>query len=413
VIDEADFYDDFTQQNIVVLLRALRELKVHVLLMSATVPESSKHVYSVSGFTIGQIYEDKTDYERPRYIVKRYKSVENPEDVEELLQCALNGEPMIIYANTVKRAQSYHQWFKQRIEDGGVKMRLTDVVLYHSRFTEPHKVEKENLLREMLGLKAWEMGEARGVAILTQIGEISVNISADLMISDLCPIDRLAQRAGRLSRFRNRGGVGEKLGELFIVTPKRINKKIGLAEMYPAPYGHFIPNIGWEISQALRKSDELLYDGTYSAKTFVDLVNELYTVPDDFAPYVRDNKRELENLVVNNWLILPAEQLDQDDDQTMRWKSRDVPPQYTIFANYDIWFDNLSTSFDNRSQRREFEIRYGIQCYAWEFNQAVRNKWVEDITFMIREESEVLYIVRSPFYDSEIGLHFDGESEDW
>jgi CRISPR-associated endonuclease/helicase Cas3 len=39
VIDEADFYDDFTQQNIVVLLRALRELEVPVLLMSATVPE--------------------------------------------------------------------------------------------------------------------------------------------------------------------------------------------------------------------------------------------------------------------------------------------------------------------------------------------------------------------------------------
>jgi CRISPR-associated endonuclease/helicase Cas3 len=197
VIDEADFYDDFTQVNIVVLLRALRILNVPVLLMSATVPNSAIELYRQSGFEVNKIYADESDYDRVRCHITRYKDAEKPEDIEELLQRALK-EPTIIYANTVARAQAYYRWFQQRDFD--------DVVLYHSRFIEPHKVEKENRLREMLGREAWKHGTQHGVAILTQIGEISVNISADFMISDLCPLDRLAQRVGRLSRSLNETG---------------------------------------------------------------------------------------------------------------------------------------------------------------------------------------------------------------
>lgn len=403
VIDEADFYDDFTQQNIVVLLRALKELNVPVLLMSATVPESARQVYAASGLQPNQIYEDKTEYERPRCVIHRYGSAQQPDDLVDLLQRALDGEPTIIYANTVKRAQAYYRWFKDCDVD--------DVVLYHSRFTEPHKVEKENRLREMLGKEAWEKGEARGIAILTQIGEISVNISADLMISDLCPIDRLAQRAGRLSRFRNRGENNETLGQLYIVVPERVNKKTGLPEMYPAPYGHYDSSQkGWQVSEALSQSDELLVSGEYAAKTFVDRVNQLYPEAKELAPHVKENKRELEKLIVTNWLILPKEELQQDDDRTKEWRSRDIPPQYTVYADYDYLFEG--NVFDNRSARREFEIRHGIQCYAYEFNAAYQNNWISETSFFVREEEEKLFLVRPPFYDSDIGLHFDDESED-
>ena len=40
------------------------------------------------------------------------------------------------------------------------------------------------------------------------------------------------------------------------------------------------------------------------------------------------------------------------------------------------------------------------------------NQWLDAVTFTIREEEEVLYLVRSQYYDSERGLHFDDESED-
>ncbi|MBW7941323.1 MAG: CRISPR-associated helicase Cas3' [Candidatus Kuenenia stuttgartiensis] len=47
VIDEADFYDEFTQANILVLLEALKVLNVPVMIMSASLPESSIEINGV------------------------------------------------------------------------------------------------------------------------------------------------------------------------------------------------------------------------------------------------------------------------------------------------------------------------------------------------------------------------------
>lgn len=116
-------------------------------------------------------------------------------------------QPTIIYANTVARAMELYTWFK--------KNEVENVVLYHSRFTEPDKLIKEGILLKNLGREAWYNGIAKGVAILTQIGEMSINISAKLMLSEIAPIDRLIQRAGRLCRFSN------DVGELFVLIPQK------------------------------------------------------------------------------------------------------------------------------------------------------------------------------------------------
>lgn len=403
VIDEADFYDDFTQQNIVMLLRVLRLLKVRVLLMSATVPKSAVELYAQSGFPVSKIYEDTTDYEIPRCILKRCGRGEKPENIEHLLERALKGEPTIIYANTVKQAQKYYKWFKGKDFD--------DVVLYHSRFTEPDKARKEQELYDMLGRGAWNTKEQHGVAILTQIGELSVNISADLMISDLCPIDRLAQRVGRLSRFDK-----DKVGELFVVDPY----KAGGDSLYPAPYGRWITGKGWELSEPLRKSNELLEDGEYSAKRFVDMVNEVYPTVPPIKPHVRANNEKLENCIVGNWLIGPVEHTGEDDENTKDWKSRDIPLQRLVYANYEA--DSLSEA-DNQSFRswrafRRFQLEHGIQCHSYEFEKAENNARLEKTTFMISSNSrdeykeEKAWIVKKAFYNFEQGLHFDLDDED-
>lgn len=404
VIDEADFYDDFTQHNIVILLKVLKLLKVPVLVMSATIPESVKALYEQSGFTISQIYEEKKDYEKPKCFVKRYGKVETPNDIVEFLERGLKGEPMIIYANTVQSAQSFYRWFKNN--------NCKDLILYHSRFTEPDKATIENKLITMLGAKAWEEGQSKGVAILTQIGEISVNISADLIISELCPIDRLVQRVGRGARFTKRKDKKENvIAEVIIIDPYRINKKKNQQCLYPAPYGSYNYLVGWESAKALEKTNQLLVTGTYSAKSFIELVNEVYPTIEKELPHIKINKRALENCIITNWLILPVENVENEDDNTKDWYSRDIPPQKTIFANYKesvVWKEGIKT-FRNMSQRREFEIRHGIKCHNYEFNDAVKKDLVEKVSFTIGEElTEDLFLVKKEYYNSEIGLNFDG-----
>lgn len=67
VIDEADFYDEFTQANIVQLLKILQILKVPVLLMSASLPEACLELYKSTGYKVTEIKEDASDYERNRF----------------------------------------------------------------------------------------------------------------------------------------------------------------------------------------------------------------------------------------------------------------------------------------------------------------------------------------------------------
>jgi CRISPR-associated endonuclease/helicase Cas3 len=333
-----------------------------------------------------------------------------PEDIEELLQHALDGRPTIIYANTVARAQAYFRWFKENIQKTGTKLHMDDVVLYHSRFIEPHKVEKENRLREMLGREAWKYGTQHGVAVLTQIGEISVNISADFMVSDLCPLDRLAQRVGRLSRFAERNGETIFVeGKLFVIKPLKTDKN-GETTFYPAPYGEYRQKEGWQLSDALVKSDELLEKGEYSAKRFVDLVNQLYPNLKEATSDALQNKKQLERLVVANWLILPEyanenNTAEDSDEKIVNWQSRDIPFQYTVFTGFEN--NGLDDDFvppTNKAELREFEARYGITLYSYEYHRAVKDGKIESITFDIRHEEVRRDYIPQRYYDEDVGL---------
>lgn len=403
VIDEADFYDQFTQSSIITLLRALRVLNVPVLLMSATVPESARETYAASGSRAAQVYEDKEDYERTRLTLIKRGAVQEPSDVEDLLERALNGEPTIIYANTVRRAQEYYLWLKEKL---GADCE-NEVVLYHSRFTEPHKIAKEDRIVAMLGKEAWQKGEQHGIAVMTQIGEISVNISADLMIADMCPIDRLAQRAGRLARFKERNGeIRQIVGELFIVEPHRA-APTGEMFLYPAPYGNYQKGVGWITSPALDTSLQLLKEGEYSAKLFVDLVNQLYPSPEDESPDVRLNRRAFEDCIITNWLILPAQKVADDADETMEWKCRDIPPQHTVYVDYEpLESPRLRSAF------RQWQLHHGVQCYAHEYRDASSKDKIFAHDFMIGDETETVWLVRQGNYSEELGLLFNDEARD-
>ena len=247
VIDEADFYDDFTQANILVLLEILKYWNVPVLLMSASLPESVLPSYQKIGYQINQIIEDTSDNLRNRFEIKAIQDYSEISEIEDLLELCIEKETAIIYANTVDKAVMFYDWFEKR---------KANPILYHSRFTEPDKKNKEQELIEALGREAWKNNRAKGIAILTQIGEMSINISADLMISELCPIDRLTQRAGRLCRFDK-----SKNGELYVLVPQKNDM------IYPAPYGEYDKREkAWIPCDAFSKTAEILETTSYNAE---------------------------------------------------------------------------------------------------------------------------------------------------
>src|SRR5690606_35117163 len=114
VIDEADFYDEFTQANIMILLDVLRHWKVPVLFMSASLPDSYLRRYQQVGFDTTTFTEDNSDvneYKRPRFAIESIQACEIPSDIADLLSQMERKGAGIIYANTVERAIGFQKWF--------------------------------------------------------------------------------------------------------------------------------------------------------------------------------------------------------------------------------------------------------------------------------------------------------------
>lgn len=359
VFDEADFYDPFLQANLTVLMETLRLLDVPVLIMSATVPDSSRKLYEVAE-PIAEA-DDKDEGRAPsRRSLAWGGAAETPEDAADTLDEMIEARKGIVYANTVKSALRYYDYLKR--EAGG----SLPVVLYHSRFTEPGKKDVESRLLEQLGKKQWQDGTAEGIAVLTQIGEMSVNISAPLMLSEACPWDRLAQRAGRLNRF----GECEE-GRLVVIEPTKDG------EAYPAPYGSFNRGQGWQPAEAFSETladmkKRLPEDGApvpFTPEDFVEAVNALYPKPPEFSSHAETNRADLRKLVKENWLIRQDAACDEDDATIYgKWKSRDIDAQATVLT------EPLPEEFRNYDEYRAFELKCGVACPQGLIDKELRKK---------------------------------------
>lgn len=113
------------------------------------------------------------------------------ERLEELLS---DGGCAGVIVNTVKCAQMLAKILCDRFGDDIVR-------LLHSRFLAPDRAQKEKRLLEELGKPGEGVRRpAKCIVIGTQVLEQSLDIDFDVLISDICPMDLLLQRIGRLHR---------------------------------------------------------------------------------------------------------------------------------------------------------------------------------------------------------------------
>ncbi|MEO0743505.1 MAG: CRISPR-associated helicase Cas3' [Bacteroidota bacterium] len=376
VFDEVDFYDPFVQANLTVLLAVLRALDVPVLLMSATVPESARDLYATET-EVRQTNEQSSGVRR----LHAHAPIEDPEDAEGMVDQMILAGTGIIYANTVERAYRMWQYVRDRAGD-------LPVYLYHSRYTEPDKKTIEEAVVRALGQEAWKSGTARGIVVFTQIGEMSINVSAPLMLSDLCPWDRLAQRAGRLARFED--FIPE--GDIYVAVPHR------QGTLYPAPYGSFDgPVQGWTAGEPLlataERLDVLLSSGPLelTPERLVQEVNALYPDAEEPDARSRTNAETLRAMMRENWMIVPSTASDDDEARVPgRWKSRDIPPQATllILEEADIPEDGQPLSFSSYQAFQGLISEKGIACPHYLLRRAVERGQVSLISYTIGHDPE-------------------------
>jgi len=120
-------------------------------------------------------------------------------------------QKVILFVNTVDRAIRVYDELKNRFQNQGVP----EVILAHSRFTKDDRRNVEDKLSQFFGKNA---NTHPAILVTTQVAEAGLNISASLVITELCPMDSLIQRAGRCQRF-NPDGSPERKGKVIVVKP--------------------------------------------------------------------------------------------------------------------------------------------------------------------------------------------------
>jgi CRISPR-associated endonuclease/helicase Cas3 len=109
---------------------------------------------------------------------------------DEVKRSLAKGEKVLWVVNTVERA-------RQLADEANNRLAEIKVELYHSRYRYCDRVDRHTAVMD--GFSARKKGPL--LAITTQVCEVSLDISADLMVTDNAPIPALIQRMGRVNRF--------------------------------------------------------------------------------------------------------------------------------------------------------------------------------------------------------------------
>lgn len=185
VFDEIHAYDDRLFGNLLTFLRRLPGIPV--LLMTASLPNARLTALQdlcrqVHGRELPNI-PGPQDLET----VPRYHRTEG--DPWGIVTATIAGGGKVLWVcNTVDRC----------LTTGGMAAaRTLDHSIYHSRFRYEDRVRRHGAV-----IAAFD-GIGPALAITTQVAEMSLDLSADLLVSDLAPVPALIQRLGRLNRRVN------------------------------------------------------------------------------------------------------------------------------------------------------------------------------------------------------------------
>lgn len=246
IIDECHAYDAYMNQYLYKALSWLAAYNVPVIILSATLPKKKKHslilayqkgtgatqprwdapvtmsyplLTATDGGVIREVSVDQLTEEKTIHIQRISDNLIIP-TIREYLEGGVIG----IILNTVSRAQKFYQLLSEEFGNDSVD-------LIHSRFTAYQRSGKETRILNELGRHSNSRPKFR-ILIGTQILEQSLDIDFDLLISDLCPMDLLLQRIGRLHRHRRTRP--PKLADpvCYVVSPEGIDLDNGSVLIY-------------------------------------------------------------------------------------------------------------------------------------------------------------------------------------
>ena len=213
IIDECHAYDAYMNHYLDTALAWLGTYGVPVILLSATLPIkrrnelicaytgkelditedwTKKRAYPLLTWSDNNtIHQDEIPYNSKKQIINILCKDEEYA-LKTIEKVVADGGCAGIICNTVQKAQHFSEIIS-RIENA-------HVILYHAQYIIPDRNQKEKYIADKVGKNSTAKDRKCVIVIGTQVLEQSLDIDFDLLVTDICPMDLLLQRIGRMHR---------------------------------------------------------------------------------------------------------------------------------------------------------------------------------------------------------------------
>jgi CRISPR-associated endonuclease/helicase Cas3 len=290
ILDEVHSYDAYTGTLLNCLVEELLKIGCSVIILSATLTAKRRSEFSVVPTEtpayplVSSAVVTVAPPPPPDRMVSVSYCGDNADSlVERAVAAAERGLCVLWIANTVAQSQDIFCKVNGERTEG-----TFETGLLHSRFPAFRRAQLEDVWMERLG-KDGQRPEGC-ILVATQVVEQSVDIDADLLITELAPTDMLLQRMGRLCRHERKGRP-DGAGQVWIYGPsgtqwesaKDFEESLGNSRFVYAPY------VLWKTLEVWRAQTEIRLPGQIR-----ELLEETYADPDDCPEWVAGLKAELD-----------------------------------------------------------------------------------------------------------------------
>jgi len=379
--DEAHIYDhSLGLQSIIVLVERAAKLGLPFLVMSATLPDSF-----IDWFENNELFSDNTAIvkgteedvprRRSRHVVLRW--MRKMLETEDLFNCECSWRRIMVVCNTVERAQEIYTTAKKPLEARGF-----NVYLLHSRFLEKDRETIENSMKSSIRNE-----NQKTCLITTQVCEAGLDISCDLLLTEIAPPDSLVQRIGRCAREGKRGEVW--VFDVKYCAPYS-NDEIAKTRQYIAEKLDG-KKIGW--NEELEFINVLLNEEFREIMNDASRRNEILLSLGDAA--FKGDRRKIESsireiLTANLTIYDAPEKLKYEEMLNMPWLSIDARVLDKHLAGKEYWRVNFN---HDENGEPTFYLEAKARIYPYEYYVVHPNnaKYDPEKGLILGEKGDVLH----------------------
>lgn len=259
VVDECHAYDAYMSQYLDMAIKWLGIYKVPVIILSATLPEKrraelieaytdsekhrAKHTEAYVDKTIAdEAWKHSLAYPLLTYTennaVKQKALAFDGENKEVSVRRIIRDEVAAtagyaverggcvgLIVNTVRKAQEIAAELQSAFPKA-------EVIIMHAQFIMTDRAKREEQIIKRVGKRSTPESRRGLIIVGTQVLEQSLDLDFDLMITELCPMDLLLQRTGRLHRHNRVRPQGLETASCFVLDETDDSFDSGSAAIY-------------------------------------------------------------------------------------------------------------------------------------------------------------------------------------